>query len=213
MPPRRVEHLRVGEPARPACRRVGADPAQRLDGAGAGDLVLGEGRLVEQADRLAHQPVLVAHVLEPVLPAHRVDVLGRDARRARTSWAAPSRAWSRTPRHAPSAARRAGRRCAGGRDCIPRAGSRWCSACHRPRACARAPSRGRGACRRSGGCRRPRGPSAPRPSPPTSASTQPAPPPEAMPKALKPAPTNMLAHLGRRAEDEVAVGREALRAR
>jgi hypothetical protein len=29
-----------------------------------------------------------------------------------------------------------------------------------------------------------------------SASTQPAPPPDAMPKALKPAPTNMLAHSG-----------------
>ena len=33
-----------------------------------------------------------------------------------------------------------------------------------------------------------------------------------MPKALKPAPTKKLASSGARAEDEVAVGREALRA-
>ena len=40
----------------------------------------------------------------------------------------------------------------------------------------------------------------------------PAPPPEAMPKALKPAPTKKPSHLRRLAEDEVAVRREALRA-
>ena len=43
------------------------------------------------------------------------------------------------------------------------------------------------------------------------ASTQPAPPAEAMPKALKPAPTKKFLHLRRFAEDEVAVGREDLR--
>ena len=44
-----------------------------------------------------------------------------------------------------------------------------------------------------------------------SASTHPAPPAEAMPKALKPAPTKKFLHLGRLAEDEVAVRRERLR--
>ena len=65
-------------------------------------------------------------------------------------------------------------------------------------ACARTPSRGRGAGRRSGGCRRPTGPSAPRPPSPIPPAPSPRRRREAMPKALKPAPTYMLAHSGAR---------------
>ena len=66
-------------------------------------------------------------------------------------------------------------------------------------------------CDRNGGCRRPTGRTAVRPLTTHSASAIPAPPPAAIPKALNPAPTKQLLQLRRLAEDEHAVGSEALR--
>ena len=77
----RVEQLRVGEAAGRLVDVVGADPVERAQRILAGQFVFGEGRLVEDADRLAHMPVLVADRAEPVLPAHRIDVLRLDALR------------------------------------------------------------------------------------------------------------------------------------
>lgn len=57
----RVEKLRVGQPADRLADVVGADPVERLQRVRAGHLVFGEGRLVEDADALAHVPVLVAN--------------------------------------------------------------------------------------------------------------------------------------------------------
>ena len=67
----RVEQLRVGEPAGRLVDVVGADPVERALRILAGQLVFGEGRLVEDADRLAH-------------------VRGAPRRPARTSSAGPS---------------------------------------------------------------------------------------------------------------------------
>ena len=53
---------------------VGGDPRQRLGGVLADKLVLGEGRLVEQPDRLAHRRVLLADRVEPVAAAEGVVV-------------------------------------------------------------------------------------------------------------------------------------------
>ena len=46
----RIEHLRIGQPPRRPGDVIGRHPRQRLGGVRAGQLVLGEGRLVEQPD-------------------------------------------------------------------------------------------------------------------------------------------------------------------
>ena len=75
----RVEKLRVGEAAGRLVDVVGADPVERAQAILAGQLVFGERRLVEDADRLAHMTMLLADGRKPVLPAHRIDVLRLDA--------------------------------------------------------------------------------------------------------------------------------------
>ena len=193
----RVEKLRIGQPARRLRHIVGADPVERL----------------------LRRPCRSVRIWRRTTGRRcRPSRARAGARRRphRTSSAGPSnrRPSARHPfgrkpvRPLPAelraehgamllqAAHRAARRCAGARTDIPRAESRSCSACHRLRACGRAPSR-RSRCRlekrRISTTQRSSGAS---PSTTHCASTQPAPPPEAMPKALKPAPTNMFAHSG-----------------
>lgn len=89
MPPR-VEKLGVGQPS---CRLgdvVGADEVERPCCVGAGEFVFREGGLVEDADGLADVAMLVADGHKPILASHGVHVLRLDARRRRTSSAAPS---------------------------------------------------------------------------------------------------------------------------
>ena len=81
----RVEELGVGQPPNRFVDIVGADPVERPLRVRAAHFVLGEGRLIEDADRLAHMAMLVANGCEPVLAAHRINVRALASRQARTS--------------------------------------------------------------------------------------------------------------------------------
>ena len=76
----RVEELGVGETARRLRHMGRADPFQRGCGIRTREFVLGEARLVEDANRLTHMGMLLAHMRKPVLPAHGIDVARFDAR-------------------------------------------------------------------------------------------------------------------------------------
>ena len=75
MPPRCVEHLRVDDAARRHVHVVGAEPLQEGAGVAALDADLAERGHVEQADAVAHRQMLVALVVEPVLPLPGIAVL------------------------------------------------------------------------------------------------------------------------------------------
>ncbi len=74
-----VQELGIGQSPGRTGDVVRRDPVQRRHRVPAGQLELRERGLIEQADRLAHQPVLFAHRLEPVRPAHRGHILRRHA--------------------------------------------------------------------------------------------------------------------------------------
>ncbi len=88
IPPRAVEHLRVGDRADVARDAVVAQPLEQLGGARPGDLELGERRLVEQRRRLAAGRVLGADRRRPVHPgpaARAQRLVAGGARWTRTS--------------------------------------------------------------------------------------------------------------------------------
>ena len=78
-----VEHLGVRERAHRLVDVVGADPAQCRQRAGTLERELGEGRLVDHGDGLADRPVLAPDGGEPVLAAVGVHVVWRLACRRR----------------------------------------------------------------------------------------------------------------------------------
>ena len=75
-----IEPLRVDDLADGNVDLIVAGPLQQGAGVAAGDEELGEARLVEQADALAHRHVLLARGIEPVLAAVGIGVFGRLAR-------------------------------------------------------------------------------------------------------------------------------------
>ena len=96
-----VEHLRVDDLARRHVDVVGAEPLQEGAGVAALDPDLAERGHVEQADAVPDRQMLVALVVEPVLPLPGIAVFALLAVARRTSWRAPSRRPRRTPRRAP----------------------------------------------------------------------------------------------------------------
>ncbi len=81
MPPPRVEHQRVDDPADADVEVLRADLLHHPQRVGARHLDLRERRQVEQRRRLARRAVLAGDVLEPVLAAVAVGVLARRAGR------------------------------------------------------------------------------------------------------------------------------------
>ncbi len=86
-----VQPLGIDHPARRHRHVVGTDPVEDPLGVRALQQVLGEGGLVEEPDRLAHRLVLGGAVLEPILAAVAIAVLGRGARGRKPVGALPAR--------------------------------------------------------------------------------------------------------------------------